>query len=64
MMSTTGKILMAIGIVLCFIWLSQFNKIAEPSANELGRMALYSTLPIFLTGLIVYFRAKARLVKK
>jgi len=63
-MSTTGKILIAASMVLCFTWLSQFNKLHEHQTIEAGRLYLYSALPIFLTGLLVYFRGKAKLTKK
>ncbi|MEJ5053729.1 hypothetical protein [Sphingobacterium sp. MYb382] len=63
-MSTTGKILIAASMVLCFTWLSQFNKINEHQTIEAGRLYLYSAFPLFLTGLLVYFKGKANLSKK
>lgn len=59
-MSTIGKIVMAAGIVLYFTWLSQFNQIAQPGYTDLGKICLYSTLPVFLTGLLIYFKGKEK----
>ena len=59
-MSTTGKILIAASMVLCFTWLSHFNNFNGQQALGIGQLYLYSAFPIFLTGLLIYFKAKAK----
>ncbi|TDS17324.1 hypothetical protein B0I21_101188 [Sphingobacterium paludis] len=59
-MSNIGKLLMMVGIVFGFIYLSQFNSQSIGVADAPMPAALYLSIsaPVFALGLYFYFRAK------
>gem|GEM_PF-3228325 len=59
-MRTTGKILMAIGLVLLFVCLSEVNKSPAPLPDQSGKYCLYLTMPAFFVGLYLYFKSREK----
>ncbi|KGE16164.1 hypothetical protein [Sphingobacterium deserti] len=59
-MSNIGKLLMMLGIVIGFIYLSQINgeSIIFGNAKDLTALYLLVSVPVFTLGLYFYFKGK------